>query len=273
MSKKSITTNLAEDFFETKLIKEEAMERTLEALKDLKEEGIKNGVSDFKLIGTKVIRDASNAEEFIERISEETGLKLDILSKEEESRLVVKAVEESFSPNSLDLVIINAGGGSTQISYKEREKIREYSLPIGISDLNEKFLKRYPISKRNYVLMKNYIKETLTSEIKNIDEKENLVYTGGELDYMLITGFPLEDFKGSISHPKKISTENFKNFSGEMRKLSLEEIQSFMPANPNWMNGAIASNTLLEVLCDLFKIKTIIPSNKNLNDGIIITMK
>ncbi len=271
--KKSITTNLAEDFFQTELIKEEAKNRTIEGLKDLKDEAIEGGVTDFKLIATKVLRDAKNAREVVSEIEAETGLKLEVLSKEQESRYVTKAVSESFDEKEKELIVINAGGGSTQVTFRIKDKLQEYSLPIGISDLNEKFVTEYPIKNVDYEKMKKFIKSNILDNIKEIPQIDTLVYTGGELDYMLITGFPLKDFKGSISHPKQINKKDYKMYSAEMREMTLEEIQAFMPNNPNWMNGAIASNTLLEVLSDVFKIKTIIPSNKNVNDGILLTMK
>jgi hypothetical protein len=271
--KKSITTNLAEDFFETEEIKEQAKERTIEGLKDLKDEALSYGVSDFKLIGTKVLRDAKNKSEVLEAIERETGLILEILTKEKEIEYVSKAVRESFDEKGKEMVIVNAGGGSTQISFLNNGELNQHSLPIGISNLNEKFVKEYPIKENKYKDMKKFIENIIIENIPDIPSIDSLVYTGGELDYMLITGFPLEELKGSISHPKKISKQSFKEYSAKMREMTLEEIQAFMPNNPNWMNGAIASNTLLEVLSDLFKAKTIIPSNKNVNDGILLTMK
>lgn len=271
--KKSITTNLAEDFFNSGLIKDKAKERTIEGLKDLKDEAIEQGVTDFKLLGTKVIRDAKNSAEVVEEIEKETGLKLEILSKENEAMYVAKAVLDSFENKTDDMVIINAGGGSTQVMIYTDGKIKDYSLSIGISDLNERFLQEYPISTEKYEEMKRFIKDTIIKEVENIPSLKTLVYTGGELDYMLITGFPLDEFDGSISHPKKLTLKDYKVHTEKMREMTLEEIQAFMPSNPNWMNGAIASNTLLEVLCEVFNISVIIPSNKNVNDGILLTMK
>jgi exopolyphosphatase/pppGpp-phosphohydrolase len=271
--KKSITTNLAEDYFDTNTINDDAKERTIQGLKDLKDEAVEYGVVDFKLIATKVVRDAKNSVDVIKEIRQETNLELEVLSKEDETRYVVKAVLESFDNSDIDMLIINAGGGSSQVSFNIDNKMHEYSLPIGISDLNEKFIQEYPIKDSKYKEMKEFIKETLKKEIKDIPQIDTMVYTGGELDYMLMTGFPLEEFDGSISHPKKISLRSFKEYAAKMRKMKLEEIQAFMPNNPNWMNGAIASNTLLETFAELFKVKTIIPSNKNVNDGILLTMK
>jgi exopolyphosphatase/guanosine-5'-triphosphate,3'-diphosphate pyrophosphatase len=271
--KKSITTNLAEDFFETKMIKDQALERTIEGLKDLKDEAIEYGVSDFKLVGTKVLRDAKNASEVLENIEKNTDLVLEVLTEEKEIKYVAKAVIDSFDQQDKEMIIVNAGGGSSQMFFSLNGKSHEYSLPIGISDLNEKFVNEYPIKDEQYKEMKKFIEDIIRKNISEIPSIDTLVYTGGELDYMLITGFPLQELNGSISHPKKISKKDFKEYSAKMRNMTLEEIQSFMPNNPNWMNGAVASNTLLEVLSDIFKIKTIIPSNKNVNDGILLTMK
>ena len=58
----------------------------------------------------------------------------------------------------------------------------------------------------------------------------------------------------------------------KMRNMKLEELHAFMPDNPKWMNGTISSNTLLETIAEFYKIDTIIPSNKNLNDGILHKM-
>ncbi len=270
--KKSLTTNLAEDFFENEMIKDEARKRTMEGLKELKNEALDFGVTDFKLIGTKVLRDAKNSNDILSEIEKETGLKLEVLSKENEASYVANAVFESFEEKEKDMVVINAGGGSTEIVLRFKGNVDVFSLPIGISDLNEKFVKEYPIDDGKYNEMKEFIKKNVFENIKDILKFKTMVYTGGELEYMLITGFPLQDFEGSFSHPKQLNKENFDKYASKMREMSLEKIQSFMPENPGWMSGAIASNTLLEVLSDVFEVEIIIPSNKNVNDGILLEM-
>jgi len=68
--KKSLTTNLAEDFFENETIKDDARKRTMEGLKELKNEALNYGVTNFKLIGTKVLRDAKNSNEILSEIEQ-----------------------------------------------------------------------------------------------------------------------------------------------------------------------------------------------------------
>lgn len=272
LHKKAITVNLADGFFSKEKLQPLAVERTLQAITDCQNEALSYSVLDLKLIGTGVVRKAKNFKDFALKIKGETNLDLETLSGKDEAELIFKAVLDSFRKKDIDLVVVNAGGGSTGIVFGNNKNMQPYDLPLGISDLNEKFLSEYPIAEEKYISMKEYISKMLKQNIKNYEKKGILVYTGGELDYMIITGFPLKDFDLSLSHPKKIFLERFKKHTAKMRKMTLEELHSFMPANPNWMNGAVASNTILETTAEFLGIETIVPSNKNLSDGVLLSM-
>lgn len=272
LHKKSITVNLAEGFFENNELRQPAIARTLEAVIDCQKEALTFGVLDIKMIGTGVLRKASNLEEFMSQIREKTDLDLKVLSAKGEAELVNKAVVNSFKNENLRLAVINAGGGSTAIIFNSGKQVKYYCLPMGISDLNEKFTNEYPISEAKYEEMKKHILQLLKKNIEKPIKSRIMVYTGGELDYMIATGFPLEDFGLSLFHPKKLSLEKFRNYTAKMRLMNQEELYAFMPANPKWMNGAVASNTILETIAEFLGVETIIPSNKNLNDGVLLTM-
>jgi len=272
LHKKSITVNLAEGFFENNELQQPAMARTFEAVIDCQKEALTFGVLDIKMIGTEVLRRASNLEKFTSQIREKTDLDLEVLSAQDEAELVNKAVVGSFKNENSRLTVINAGGGSTAIIFNSGKQVKYYSLPLGISDLNEKFTNEYPIPEAKYEKMKKHILRLLKQNMGKPIKSGIMVYTGGELDYMITTGFPLEDFGLSLSHPKKISLGKFRSYAAKMRLMNQEELYAFMPANPKWMNGAISSNTILETIAEFLGVETIIPSNKNLNDGVLLTM-
>lgn len=276
LHKKAITVNLAEGFFESNELQRSAMERTLEAIFDCQREALNFGVLDIRVIGTGVLRKANNLSDFIKKIKEKTDLELKVLSGRDEAELICKAVVSSFRKDNNRLIVVNAGGGSASIVFsdgnKDGNKTKYYGLPLGISDLNEKFVNEYPIPQAKYEAMEKFIKEILKENVKDSFKGGTLVYTGGELDYMIVTGFPLENFGSSLSHPKKLSLKKFKGHASKMRLMTQENLFSFMPANPKWMNGAIASNTILETIAEFFDAETIVPSNKNLSDGVLLTM-
>lgn len=273
LHKKAITVNLAEGFFEEKILQENPINRTVEAILDFQKEALSFGTTDIKLIGTGVVRLAGNLKEFSKIIKDRTNLNLEVVDGVREAELIFKAVIESIEKNDKDVLVVNAGGGSLEIVVGDSKKISNiYRIPIGISELNEKFSSDYPVGTINYKKMKTSISKILSEYIKDGVKKDILFYTGGELDYMLITGFPLENFTGSLSHPKKLSLENFRMHAKKMITMDQNTLHSFMPDNPHWMNGAISSNAILETISDFFKVKTIVPSNKNLNDGILLEM-
>lgn len=272
LHKKSITVNLAEGFFENNELQRRAMARTFEAVIDCQKEALTFGVLDIKAVGTGVLRKASNLEKFMSQIREKTDLDLRVLSAKDEAGLINEAVVGSFKNENLRLTVINAGGGSTAIIFNSNKQVKYYSLPLGISDLNEKFTNEYPIPEAKYEEMKKHILQLLKQNIEKPIKSRIMVYTGGELDYMIATGFPLEDFGLSLSHPKKISLRKFRNYAAKMRLMKQEELYAFMPANPKWMNGAVASNTILETIAEFLGVETIVPSNKNINDGVLLTM-
>lgn len=274
LHKKAITVNLVEGFFNKYEFQPLALKRTIQAVSDCQSEALSYGVVEIKLVSTGAIQKAVNLDELIQGIKKKTNLKLEILSGKDEARLIFEGVISSFSDSCPNLAVMNVGGSTTKLVIGDKKKTKQIiNLPLGISDLNEKFWHSNPIKPKEYQKMKAFTSKLLKEKIiKKPKGKLILTHTGGELDYMIVTGFPLDEFTFSFAHPKKISLVNFKKQARQMRKMKREELRAFMPANPRWMDGAIASNVIAECMAEFLGAKTIVPSNKNLNDGILLSM-
>ena len=87
-----------------------------------------------------------------------------------------------------------------------------------------------------------------------------------------MTKYELEDndlFFDNI-HDKKVSFENFvKGNEKIFYQMTLDELYALMPQNPKWMDGARAGAVLPQAIFEKAKIKTIIPSDMNLINGVI----
>ena len=272
--KKSMTVNLAENFFDKMTLGKNAIERTIQAILDFQKIALDYGIINSVVIGTGVLRKAVNIDEFLGQVKKDTGLSVRVISSKDEAVLLFKAVAASFNNPEQEMIVANAGGGSTEIIIGTAQKFKHYSIALGISNLNEKFVTKYPLPEAEYLKMKAHITKVLSESIKykSTSKDKYLVYSGGELDYMIITGFPLQDLHVSLHHPKFIDKEGLAKYSRKMRTMNLEKLHGYMPANPAWMNGALASNTILETIAEYFNCQTVIPSNMNLNDGIILEM-
>ena len=93
----------------------EAVRRTLEALKICKAKIKKNKVEAARLVTTAACRQARNSGWFLDLVRKETGLNLEIIDPEEEARLAVIGCAPHVSGKSEQLLIVDIGGGSTEL--------------------------------------------------------------------------------------------------------------------------------------------------------------
>src|SRR5262245_26702028 len=94
---------------------EAAMGRTWEALKICAAKMHRRGVSRSRLVATEACRAAANGPEFIERVNDELGLSIEILSREAEARLAVSGCASLLDPESDLVLVFDIGGGSSEI--------------------------------------------------------------------------------------------------------------------------------------------------------------
>lgn len=128
-------------------LSEEAMDRTIEALKVCAEKLARRNVTCMRHVATEACRIADNSDEFVARVKRETGINLDVISTAEEARLAVLGCQSLIAPDKKNVLVFDIGGGSTELIWvKVRpgspNEIRGWlSVPWGVVNLTEKFAK------------------------------------------------------------------------------------------------------------------------------------
>lgn len=134
---------LGEDVNKNKFLKEEAIERTLVALKKYRNILNKYSVSNENLtcFATSATRDSSNRDYFIQKVWNETHIKIDCISGETEAFINFKGVMSSFDERMKnDILVFDIGGGSTEFTLGDKNGIKKsISLNIGSVRITEKF--------------------------------------------------------------------------------------------------------------------------------------
>jgi exopolyphosphatase/guanosine-5'-triphosphate,3'-diphosphate pyrophosphatase len=142
---------LGEGLGHTNRLCESAMDRALEALACCRDKLLDRGVERARLIATEACRAAENGPLFIERVREETGLSLEIATRETEARLAVAGCASLVDPDANGVVLFDIGGGSSEIVWLDLRNrcgargvaltrfIRAWiSLPVGVVNLAER---------------------------------------------------------------------------------------------------------------------------------------
>lgn len=133
-------TRIGEGVDRSRVLSEEAMDRTLQGLAELKEIAIRRGVSELTALATSAVRDAANRDRFVERVQRELGISVEVISGEKEALLgFVGALRGLESPDG-DFLIIDIGGGSTELIDARGGAIgKSHSFDIGVVRLTEAF--------------------------------------------------------------------------------------------------------------------------------------
>lgn len=166
-------TRLGEGFSPNEgLLKTNAKERTLSALRHFSKIIDEYEVKRLKAVATSAVRESRNGFEFIEQINDETDICVDIISGEEESRLTVKGVLNTIEISAPLCLIIDIGGGSTEYVEVENAAISKIkSLNLGAVHLTERFLAKEWETSELLERLSKKIGEVLRDELSAFEAK------------------------------------------------------------------------------------------------------
>ncbi|HEY3940889.1 MAG TPA: Ppx/GppA phosphatase family protein [Acidimicrobiales bacterium] len=137
-------TRLGQGVDATRELAPEAIRRTLEVLTDYRRAMDAHGVGRARLVATSAVRDATNGGAFLRAATEATGVPAELLSGEEEGRLSHAGAVADLPPASGDDVVLDIGGGSTELVVERDGVLGAVSLDLGCVRLTERHLRHDP---------------------------------------------------------------------------------------------------------------------------------
>ena len=116
------------------VINDDAVKRVISALEEAQAQ-IDFSSSIVRAVTTEAVRRAVNSDEVLSQIKKETGVTFEIISGEEEARLTLLAVKHrllTLQHASDSFVLIDIGGGSTELIFHYEKETVSKSFPLGI---------------------------------------------------------------------------------------------------------------------------------------------
>ena len=127
-------------------LNEEAVQRTLAALKVCRRIMDRHRVARTRCVTTEACRRAANGQDFVRLARRVAGIDLEVLGHEEEARLAMLGCLPLIDPQADQLLMLDIGGGSTEIMWVDRREQRlgeepghTLSMPLGVVTLSETF--------------------------------------------------------------------------------------------------------------------------------------
>lgn len=260
---------LAEDGIET--IGAGAFDRGLATLQDYKAQLDKYRVSNLRAFGTAALRTASNGPAFVAAVLERTGIAIQLISGDEEARLIHLGVLQAINFSQERFLIMDIGGGSVEFIIADKDQVFwSQSFPIGVAVLHGRFHHSEPINDveiqnvETFLLGQlNPLKQALTNFPSHV-----LVGASGTFDVLEnILPNTLRDETSSI-----VQLEHFPTFYQKMLNAPLEErlmIEGIPPARAEMLVVALI---LINLIIEMADIDAIQVSAYAMKEGILYEM-
>ena len=209
-------------------------------------------VDALRVCATSAMRDAENGERLAKDIRKITGLKIDIISGKEESRLVQAAILDSLPGKSIFLHI-DVGGGSTEISMIRNGKIKLYeSFNIGTVRMREGKVKASETAR---------MLKWLTDLNLPIDESVKAIGTGGNI-------VKLHALAGTATR-EAMNLHHLKSTNAYLESLSHHDRVYELKLNPDRAEVINHAGNIFIQIMEHCHIHEIYAPNVGLKDGIV----
>ena len=243
---------LGEDSFLNGKISKRQEERMIAAMKAFSELRKVFEIKGYRACATSAMRDASNGKEIVDKVKEETGIKIEIIDGRTEAELIfANHIEDTLNPSD-NYLYIDVGGGSAELTLISKKKVvNSKSFNVGtLRMLHQK------IEKSEWDGFKEWIKKN-TSDYKPLTG----IGSGGNINKL----FKMTGKKEN----KHLTFEKIKEMSDMLNSYSYEERVEVLGLNPDRADVIIPATKIFLTAMKHAEIQKIMVPQIGLSDGIL----
>jgi exopolyphosphatase/guanosine-5'-triphosphate,3'-diphosphate pyrophosphatase len=167
----------------------EAMGRAIAALQRCQELAKSLNAEQIVAVATSAVREAPNGRDFLKQVNSELGLFVNLISGQEEARRIYLGVLSGMEFNSTPHIIIDIGGGSTELILGDSHEPRSLSsTKVGAVRLTAEYITTDPISNNELQYLQAYVRGMLERPVEELlthlqpGEQPRLVGTSGTIE-------------------------------------------------------------------------------------------
>jgi len=272
LSREKDMTRLGDGTLSSGYLSAAVMKRGLNTLKKFHYLAQMKGAQKIAAVATSAVRETHNGGDFLQRVLQETGIKVRVITGEEEGRLIYQGVKHSIDlPQKENTLIIDIGGGSAEILVANAHKILFLvSLKIGAARMKDLFLPKG--TKKDFERLEEY----LSSQVKEIAPQilelgfTQAIGTSGTINNLAAMAFFSENpSAGSTMRSPALSFESLKKIYRDLQESTSQERAQMKGLDPLRNDLILSGAAVAYVLMKALKIETLTACDKAIREGMI----
>ncbi len=278
-------TRLGEGIIKENELGREATRRTIKALK-ICSEIISEYAPIFRarFVATAACRRAKNCKDFLSDVKRQTGLNLEIISSQEESRLAVIGCMPLSKRNVKRALVFDIGGGSTEITLARLANSGKafiegfVSLPYGVVTVSEAFpnkdmtnLAYNTIMDRTHKLLESFEERYKIGEAIANGEIQ-VIGTSGTVTVLGAIQLNLQHYNRSAVDGISITAQDMKHAVSKIRRMGDDGRKKHPCIGPQKADLTIAGCAIIEAICSFWPVKDVTVADRGIREGILLDM-
>ncbi|MEC4016854.1 Ppx/GppA phosphatase family protein [Streptomyces sp. H27-D2] len=264
---------LAELLDEDGAISDEGMDRLVGTVREALQAAEDKGVEDLLPFATSAVREASNADRVLARVETETGVKLIVLTGEEEARLTFLAARRWFGWSAGRLLVLDIGGGSLEVAYGLDEKPdAAVSLPLGAGRLASSWLPGDPPSAEEVRALRRHVRAEIArtvSEFSRLGRPDHVVGTSKTFKQLARIAGAARSTEG-IYIRRSLSRASLEEWVPRLAGMTAEECAGLPGVSEGRAHQLLAGALVAEAAMDLFGVAELEICPWALREGVIL---
>ena len=268
---------LAEDFdTENRArLKPAAIRRALSVLEDFALVTRAHHVDMTRAVSTGVMRSATNKEDLLVPVFNNTGIRVKVISGEEEARLTGEGVAHFLKLPDRPFRVFDLGGGSTEFILGNSLDGKARSIPLGAMILTDQYFQSDPPEEKAEKALADHVDKTLQGTFTGRPdsyEGEGLVATGGTVTTLaaMFHGLKRSEINPDRMNGLILKREDIEALFSLMRKMTVLERSNLDLLDKDRARVILAGTLIVIRILHFFKSNQIIVSLSDILEGLLV---
>ena len=266
-------TRLGEGLATAGTLGESPMARTVAVVSEYVARAERLAAEHVRVVATSAVREAANGRAFVTAVERATGRRIEVVSGEEEARLMLRGVRSGLRGLAGSIVTFDIGGGSTEYVLAENERVRTaVSLRLGVVPLAERFPFADGVDWNRYAVLAAEVRDRLKRELPAAIRSArvaHLVGTAGTVTTLAALDLGLAEYdpRRVQGHPlTRAAVERLLARLGSLPVTARAALPCLEPGRADLMIPGIA---IVTATLDALGLETLVVSDWGLREGLL----
>ena len=262
---------LGEGVDKTNAFSPRALERTFKAIDEYEEILLKHKVENLRFVATSATRDAQNKAMFIKGVIDRLRIVPEVIAGTEEAALSFDGATRSLrQKHKAPFLIIDLGGGSTELVIGDQEPTGAYSMDVGCVRMTERHTPGGNPTKTQEEAIRTDVRNALKEAAKKVDwqKAQTIVGVAGTVTTVAAHILKLKTYDPEVLHGASISAQQISQTAQDFISLTPSQRAALPYMHEGRIEVITAGSIVLDEVMKAIGAQTLIASERDILDGV-----